>query len=159
MIPGWKKFAPWVLVLAFGCKLGPDYQRPEVAVPTHWRWKSAEPNDTAPRGSWWKIFDDPSLDDLQNQAVVANQDLRAAMARVEQARATARFQGSDMLPTLNSHPYWVRYRTSGTRASPVDFHVPSLTQQQWDIPFDLTYEVDLQEGISASGDSFSAATR
>jgi multidrug efflux system outer membrane protein len=132
-----------VLVLAPGCKLGPDYKRPEVAVPKDWRWKPAEPTDAVPRGPWWTIFEDPALNALEEQAATANQNLRAAVARVNQARATARLRRADLLPTLESNPSWVRYRTSGTRPSPVDFPVPSFTQQQWDIPFDLTYEVDL----------------
>ena len=131
------------VISTLGCKLGPDYKRPDVTVPSDWRWKPAEPTDTVPRGAWWTIFGDPALNDLQEQALSANQDLQAAVARVNQARATARLRRADYLPTLDANPTWVRYRTSGTRPSPVDFPVPSFIQEQWDIPFDLSYEVDL----------------
>jgi multidrug efflux system outer membrane protein len=131
-----------VLVTA-GCKLGPDYKRPAVSVPTDWRWKTAEPAEAVARGEWWVVFNDSALNDLEELASTANQDVQAAVARVNQARATARLRRADFMPTVNATPQWVRYRTSGTRPSPVDFPVPSFIQEQWDIPFDLTYEVDL----------------
>jgi multidrug efflux system outer membrane protein len=93
------------------------------------------------------------LNALEEQAAAANYDLQAAVARVNQARATARLRRADFFPTLDANPTWVRYRTSGTRPSPVDFPVPSFTQQQWDIPFDLTYEVDLWGKVRRSFES------
>ena len=131
------------LLTALGCKLGPDYERPSVIVPADWRWKAAEPTDNVPRGEWWTIFQDPTLNALEEQASTANFDLQAAIARVNRARAIARFRGGELMPTVEGNPTWVRYRTSGTRPSPVDFPVPSFTQEQWDIPFDLSYELDI----------------
>jgi multidrug efflux system outer membrane protein len=142
-----------IVIPAIGCKLGPDYKRPEVAVPPDWRWKTGEPADGVPRGNWWSIFNDPALDLLEEQATAANQDVLAAMARVEQARATARLRRGDLMPTFESNPSWARYRTSGNAPSPVDFPVPSFTQEQWDIPFDLTYEVDLWGRVRRSFES------
>jgi Type II/IV secretion system protein len=46
--------------------------------------------DAAHRGEWWKIFGDPVLDNLEQQAADANQDLKAAAARVQQSRALKR---------------------------------------------------------------------
>jgi multidrug efflux system outer membrane protein len=147
----------WAVMLAAlalaGCKLGPDYKRPPVAVPADWRWKPAEPTDYVPRGQWWRVFNDPALDALEEQASTANHDLQAALARLNQARATARLRRADLMPTVNASPTWVRYRTSGTRPSPVDFPVPSFIQEQWDIPFDLTYEVDLFGKVRRSFES------
>ncbi|MEW6307188.1 MAG: efflux transporter outer membrane subunit [Verrucomicrobiota bacterium] len=131
------------LVLLAACKLGPEYRRPSVEAPPDWRWKQAEPRDHVPRGEWWKVFNDPVLDQLQADAAAANQELKAAMARVEQARATARFNRSDFFPSLNGTATYARYRTSGNAPSPVPFPVPSFTQTTWQSPWDLTYEVDL----------------
>ena len=126
-----------------GCKLGPDYKRPAVETPDTWRWKTAEPKDHVPRGEWWKIFDDPELDRLMAKAVEGNLELQIAFARVEQARATARLDRGLLYPSLFANPSFVRYRTSGNSPSPVPFPVPSFTQQQWTMPFDLSYELDL----------------
>ena len=126
-----------------GCQLGPDYQRPPVEVPADWRWKHAEPRDSVPRDGWWQVFQEPELDGLQRLAESGNLDLKAAMARVEQARATARMEKADLFPTLNASAGWSRYRTSANMPSPVGFPLPSFTMQQFQTPLDLSYEIDL----------------
>lgn len=137
------------LILA-GCTTAPVYKRPEVAAPDAWRWKVAEPRDRVPRGEWWKVFRDPALDALQADAAARNQDLQAAMARAEQARALARMTHADLMPTLSGSGSWMRYRTSGNAPSPVPFPVPSFTQQQWTTPLDLSYEIDLWGRVRGS---------
>jgi len=153
-----KRLSMWAFLavaglLLTGCKMGPDYQRPAVETPPDWRWKTAEPADHLPRGAWWKMFEDPQMDALQETAAAANQDLQAAMARVEQARATARLRRSDFFPTLDGSAQWRHDRTSGNRPSPVGFPIPSLTLEQWDVPFDLSYEVDLWGKVRRSLES------
>ncbi|MEO6005792.1 MAG: TolC family protein, partial [Opitutus sp.] len=76
--------------------VGPNYARPSAAVPAEFRdadqtlaWKTAEPADAFARGEWWQLFSDTALNDLETRALSANQDLRGAAARVEQARAAA----------------------------------------------------------------------
>ncbi len=148
-------FLPLLLAVfvCAGCKLGPDYKRPEVQTPTNWRWKAAEPQDHVSRGEWWNVFRDPELDALMIQAGDQNLNLQAAFARVEQARAAARIDRSQFYPSLTSSPSFVRYRTSGNAPSPVPFPVPSFTQQQWTMPFDLSYELDLWGRVRRSFES------
>lgn len=140
-------------LFATSCKLGPDYQRPKVESPEAWRWKTAEPKDHVPRGEWWKVFNDPALDALQLKAVENNLDLQAAFQRVEQARATARVSKSSFYPTLDGGLSWSRYRTSANAPAPIPFPVPSFTQSQWTMPFDLSYEVDLWGKVKRSFES------
>src|ERR1043166_1393172 len=81
-----------------GCAVGPDYKRPTGAAPTQYKaealgwWKEGQPLDHVPKGEWWEIFADDTLNDLQRRAAGANQELKAAVARVEQSRATARVE-------------------------------------------------------------------
>lgn len=112
-------------------------------MPREWRWKPAEPRDQVPRGAWWRVFNDPHLDALEAVAESRNQDLKAAAARVEQARAVARISRADLFPSLRGSGSFTRYRTSGNAASPVDFPIPSFQAQQWQTPLDLSYELDL----------------
>ena len=142
-----------VAALGVGCVMGPDFQTPAVNIPADWRWKMAEPKDHVPRGDWWTVFSDTNLNQLEERALSANQDLQAATARVEQARATARFRNGDFFPSLDGNASWMRYRTSGNRPSPVGFAVPSFTQEQWNVPFDLSYEVDLWGKVRRSFES------
>src|SRR5258706_14019156 len=77
-------------------------------------WKTAEPVSILARGAWWKLFADSALDELETRALAANQDLRAAAARVEQARAAAGVARSDYWPQIAVNGFVSRERTSST---------------------------------------------
>src|SRR5262249_24013676 len=78
--------APFLLALS--CKVGRDYERPEVHLPAN--YGSADANDAEQKPlapDWWTVFGESELDELETAAIQANHDLRAAAARVVQARA------------------------------------------------------------------------
>ncbi|HEY5910020.1 MAG TPA: efflux transporter outer membrane subunit [Verrucomicrobiae bacterium] len=136
-----------VLVLfPSGCALGPNYQRPaeETSAPRYkaealGAWKEGKPLDNLPKGDWWEVFDDPMLNELERRAADANQGLKAAIARVDQARAEARVARSELLPSLDLDPRYTRQRISPNQ-------VPSfgnLTANTFSAPLDLSYEIDL----------------
>ncbi len=132
-----------VALMPAGCQIGPDYERPAVEVPMDWRFKTAEPRDQVPKGAWWMVFNDSHLDQYQAQAMENNQDLKAAAARVEQARAMARIKRSEFFPTIEGSARYTTYRTSGNAPSPLGFPIDGFNAHQWDTPLDLSYEVDL----------------
>ncbi|MEY2467278.1 MAG: outer membrane protein multidrug efflux system, partial [Verrucomicrobiota bacterium] len=102
-------------------------------------WKEGRPLDHVPKGNWWEIFGDTQLNDLESQALKANQQLKGAIARVDEARATARVARSELLPSLNLDPSFTRQRYSPNQ-------VPSfggVTANNFSAPLDLSYEVDL----------------
>lgn len=103
------RLLPIALVLA-GCSLAPKFQTPPVAVPPAFKelapdergnWKTAEPGDALPRGAWWKVFGDPLLDALEDEARTSNQDLKAAAARVTASRAVLGLTSAERLPRLD----------------------------------------------------------
>jgi outer membrane protein, multidrug efflux system len=107
------------LAFASGCAVGPDYVRPTNVVPAVYKstndlgaWKEARPLDHVPKGAWWEIFHDETLNAFERRAAVANQELRAAIARVDQARAVARIARSELLPALDFDPSAARERFS-----------------------------------------------
>jgi len=128
-----------------GCAVGPNYKRPAETAPAHYKaealgsWEEGKPLDDLPKGVWWEVFDDPTLNDLQRRAAEANQQLKAAMARVEQARATARVARSELLPSLNLDPSYTRQRISPNQVPSFG----SLTANTFSTPLDLSYEIDL----------------
>src|SRR5262245_885563 len=85
-----------VYAMAMSCTVGQDYKAPELDVPAGYKSSttqattqvaSTRPATTQSLGrEWWKHFNDPKLNELEAQAIAANQDLQAAMARVVQAR-------------------------------------------------------------------------
>ena len=81
-------------VLATACAVGPDYQRPAVALPASFH---NAPGGDAQAGmaaggtdAWWRAFNDPELTRVVEAALAGNQDLAAAEARLRQERAAAR---------------------------------------------------------------------
>jgi NodT family efflux transporter outer membrane factor (OMF) lipoprotein len=88
------------------CSFAPVYKTPESAAPpAAYRevgdWKAAAPADTAARGPWWVIFGDASLDTLEAKVTDANQNLKAAFARLQQARAQTRIARAGYFPAFN----------------------------------------------------------
>jgi multidrug efflux pump len=125
--------------------VGPDYKRPTNDVPATYKavelgaWKEGQPLDDVPKGNWWEIFGDAELNQLESQAAQSNQQLKAAVARVDQSRAIARVARSELLPTLNADPSWTRQRFSPNQE-------PSfgpLNASTFSAPLDLSYEIDL----------------
>jgi multidrug efflux system outer membrane protein len=134
-----------LFLLLCSCTVGPNYKRPDNTglIPPDWHWKIAEPMDEVPKGEWWTVFGDPVLDDLETKAVADNQDLRAAVARVDQARFAARLSRSSFFPELSLDPSFRRERTSANQPTPIPFPLPSVHLNTFSVPVDLSYEVDL----------------
>jgi len=133
------------LLILTTCAVGPDYRKPPVEdiTPADWRWKIAEPRDTISRGEWWTVFGDPVLAALEASAVAANQDLRAAVARVDEARSAARIDRSEFFPEISLDPSVKRERTSGHMPTPIPIPIPASHVNTYSVPFDLSYEVDV----------------
>src|SRR5580698_8929154 len=96
-------------VLLGACSLGPHYHRPDVPPPAHW----VTAPDTAtqwPSSDWWRGFESADLDSFIEQARLANDDLRAAVARVHQADAQRRIAGAPLLPQVGGQASATRSR-------------------------------------------------
>jgi outer membrane protein, multidrug efflux system len=79
-----KKAVLFFIIVAFaGCTVGPDYKRPTLEMPNTWRFEDAAAKDTA-NSAWWGQFDDPVLNEIIENALRENKDIRIAAARVEQ---------------------------------------------------------------------------
>jgi multidrug efflux system outer membrane protein len=145
-------------VLAGGCAVGPDYVRPAVEPPE--QFKSQAAGEAAPPvpTEWWRLYGDPELDQLIVTATASNQSLRQAVARVDEARALARVAGSYLYPTVSADPTFSRTRYSGNRDSNVTGKkVPQgVTVNDWLIPLDLTYELDVWGRVRRSFESAKA---
>jgi NodT family efflux transporter outer membrane factor (OMF) lipoprotein len=87
-----------------GCLVGPDYQRPQAAVPPQYKelpgWTAATPADAAPKGDWWTDFHDSLLDQLEPLVAVSNQTVRQDYANYQQALAEVRVASSQLFPSI-----------------------------------------------------------
>lgn len=147
-------------LLFAGCSLAPKYTRPGTILPLVFKeagstsggsikadsdetpWTTARPSDQMPRGQWWTVFNDPQLNTLEEQALNANQNLKAAMARVNEARASQLTARSDLLPTIGA-----RFGSTRSKVSPASLMEPDGTsvtpQTLWRAQATASYEVDL----------------
>jgi len=127
---------------------GPKYKKPEVETPQSWQspvpWQPATPLDALPKDTWWKLFNDSELNEYEQRAMASNQTLKAAAARLTQARAFARVTASGLYPELDAGVNAQRQRLSANRPTNGASIVPTaVTQNVFNIPFTLNYELDL----------------
>ncbi|MGC1303931.1 MAG: TolC family protein, partial [Caulobacteraceae bacterium] len=126
-----------------GCDLAPPNVTPPVDQPPAFKeadgWAQAQPQDTAPRGAWWAVFADPDLDRLEEQTTTANQDLQAAVANYDTARAQARIAKAGLFPTLDADGSVSRVRLSRDVANPL----PDKDYTSYGLGLDLQYEIDV----------------
>lgn len=103
--------------LLSACAVGPDYKRPDVAVPAAYKelpgWTQADPNAAmAPKGQWWQAFHDPLLDELEPQVEGSNQTVRQRYANYQQALAEVRVARGALFPTLGLTSSVARQRSA-----------------------------------------------
>jgi multidrug efflux system outer membrane protein len=130
-----------------GCAIGPRYQRPQAPVPPQFK-ESAAPaapgSATAPiaYSDWWRVFDDPVLDRLEQEAVAANQDIQVAVSRVDQAEAAARYSRSFLSPTISLGASAARTREAQDRPNNGNTGGRAATYTDVQLPLFFSYEID-----------------
>jgi NodT family efflux transporter outer membrane factor (OMF) lipoprotein len=135
-----------IVALGFtGCAVGPKYRVPPPPVPPAYKevgdWKPAQPNDQNLGGEWWTIFQDSQLDALEQQINVSNQNLKAAAAQYQQARAVLRYYRADYYPTVTVDPSATRTRVSAN--APTNTVLRGTTYNDFVLPFDVSYQADV----------------
>ncbi len=160
------------LALAGCAPVGPNYSRPATALAPEFKeegpnyfhnadgWKVAQPSDTALKGKWWELFNDPQLNALEEQVDPANQTLKQAEANFREARANIRYQKANLAPTITVGPSAGVVRES-TNQPYFNQTNGNATGGNFSLPFDLNYEVDLwgriRRGITAARESAQAS--
>src|SRR5262249_40056174 len=92
-----------VTLFGSGCLVGPNYQRPQLPAPGEYRFvEGAAQAQSIADLPWWQVFDDPALQALIRESLANNLDLRAAAARVEEARARAGVVKSFLYPQVDA---------------------------------------------------------
>jgi NodT family efflux transporter outer membrane factor (OMF) lipoprotein len=105
-------------------------------------WHVARPIDAIPRGSWWTLFNDAQLNELEPQVATANQTLKAADANLRAARAAIRIQNANRYPTLGVNPFLGGERYSANQPY---FNASEANNGDAELllPLQLNYEIDL----------------
>ena len=139
-----------------GCVVGPKYHQPVVQAPPAYKeigdWKPAQPNDQNLGGAWWTIFQDPQLNALEEQINVSNQNLKAAAAQYQQARAVLRYYRADYYPTVTVGPSATRTRVSAN--APTNSILRGTTYNDFVLPFDVSYQADVWGRVRKNVESY-----
>ena len=127
-------------------QVGPDYERPSLDSTGRFKgvtWREATPSSHLPKGEWWKIFRDPTLNGLVERATANNQELKAAIARFDQARTTARITKANLLPTLGAPLSVEQQRTSANMPSAFPLDGLRYDGPAYNALLDFSWEIDL----------------
>lgn len=136
---------PLLLILTLaGCSLMPAYQRPAVAVPAN--WPHAEVGDEGIVDAWWTQFGSSTLDGWVDRALAVNQDLAAAVARIDQARAVAAIAGAPRWPSLDASLAFTDADRSGSGTVSGSTQTGTRTTAQ----LSAAYELDLFGRVAAN---------
>ena len=143
------------------CAAGPNYARPATPVSAAAPFLSTSPAVAAvatDNDRWWQLYRDPVLDRLIADALAANTDVRAAVARLDRARAGLREAGGDRQPQATAGASATYGRLSALQRP------PGLPRENWtiDTGIDVAYEVDLfgrvRRNVEAARGDVGAAT-
>jgi len=138
-------------VFAAGCAVGPVYERPAAELPAAWRGVPAG-GVTANNERWWTLYKDPVLDRLVEEALAHNQDLAAAAARVDEARARLRISDAEQLPSADAGASRDRTRSSERSSTPLPPNAP-LERNTYRAQLNVAYELDLWGRLRSLSDA------
>jgi multidrug efflux system outer membrane protein len=138
-----------LLVMLAGCAtVGPDYTPPVTSAPPAWHSQLRGglvpgESDSGSLRVWWTTFEDEQLSSLIQRAVAGNLDLKAATARVREARARRGVAGGGLFPTLDAagSANWSRFSEDTGGGLTVDYYSTG---------FDAGWELDIFGGIRRS---------
>ena len=147
--------------------LAPEYHPPSTSAPAHWQnesaapaepgWQVAQPSDAQAKGDWWKLFNDPVLNQLTQAALAHNPTLAQAQSRLDQAKAQTTMAQSELVPTVGMTAGTSRFGTSKDRPLSA-YSTPNqhVTQNDFNSAFSASYEVDLNGRVHSQIDSAKA---
>jgi NodT family efflux transporter outer membrane factor (OMF) lipoprotein len=123
------------IAAASACAVGPNYRRPDVETVAVYKevgdWKASEPADAIDRGAWWNVFQDEELDRLEKQVEISNQNVKAAVAAYDQARALVSQSQAGFWPTVTASGG--RQRGSAAAGAPAVIGNTAGLSASWDI--------------------------
>ncbi|MFB6326100.1 efflux transporter outer membrane subunit [Pantoea deleyi] len=128
-----KPHLPFIVLLLAGCSVGPDYQRPSMAMPVHYKeargWQPATPRDAQSKGEWWSVYHDATLSGLLSQVSVSNQNVATYSAQYRQAQALAAESRAALFPSLG---YDGSVTRSGSQITTSSSHQAALSAS-WEL--------------------------
>lgn len=150
-----RRIVPLILILPVACSVGPEYKAPPI-VDTGEKWLASDvESQQAVPDRWWESLHDPELPRLIEQGLAHNLDIRMAVSRIDEARASLSFAESARLPAIGARGSDTVRRQSKNGPLPIGA-IPGIKRDQsiYDVGLDLAWEVDLfgrvRHGVEAA---------
>jgi multidrug efflux system outer membrane protein len=137
-----------LVLLLSGCAVQPDYQRPALELPQAWR-------DSAPRSAaaepWWRVYGDPALERMIEEALTGNTDVLVAAARVDEARALLGEARSALRPEVGANASAGRSLSSAATG----LLPPGVERERsnYRATLDVSYEIDVFGRLRAASEA------
>jgi len=138
------------------CTVGPGYHKPSAPTPVapNYKespvnfqdaegWKVASPHDEMLHGNWWEVFQQPELNDLEQQLNINNQTIKVYFENYLAARAIIRETRAQYYPTVTIGAGFTRAHSSGTLASGTTGNSSGVTTTDITLPLSISWEPDL----------------
>jgi multidrug efflux system outer membrane protein len=137
-----------LVLFAAGCAVQPDYQRPALELPRAWQESVPRPAAAVP---WWRVYGDPGLERLIEEALAQNTDVLVAAARVDEARALLGESRAALRPEVSGNASAGRLRSSAATGT-----LPPGAPRERDnyrATLDVSYEIDVFGRLRAASDA------
>ncbi len=141
-----------VSTVVSGCAVRRPYAAPVPAAPAAWSQDAPPPGDQEQLAAWWSAFDDAELSSLVERAVRANLDVKTAISRVREARASVRSNRAGLRPTIDAS---ASARASGN-GKEAGF---AGTSQSYSLGLDASWELDVFGGIRSGVEAAEATAQ
>lgn len=146
----------FLLLLLAGCTtVGPDYKRPDLPLPEQYP-PGGEKTAAEIPADWWKLYRDPTLDELVASVHSRNADLRIAAAQVEEAEAVMRQARSAVFPDVNLNFSRTRSRI-GTLTQPPPVSTAPLERNDARLVASTSFEIDFWGRVRRAGEAADAS--
>lgn len=128
-----------------GCSLAPAYKAPATPTTQTYQnlgpWVTAQPSDQLARDTWWQLYGDDQLNQLQVKLLANNATLAAALAHNEQAQAFSAEARSELFPQVGASGTGARQRQSNNQ--PLRSPTAPNVYDSYNVGVAASYEVDL----------------
>ncbi|MCB1094919.1 MAG: efflux transporter outer membrane subunit [Verrucomicrobiae bacterium] len=132
-----------------GCTaVGPDFHKPDQAVPEKWSSSQAGLYETTKVNSqWWRVFEDPLLRTMIDSALRSNKDIEQAEARIREARALREVAASTLFPDIGTSASALKETISENGRIPAGA-IPAIPRRRdvFETGFDASWELDIFGG-------------
>ena len=149
-----------ISLLPTGCmKLGPDYHQPDIGVqePASYQHAPGEPTILEPEDKWWRVFNDPKLNELVEEALKNNWDIKQATAAILEVRAQLVQTRADRFPTVDLQAGAERQQRRASSSVPGQTSSVDRRVNSYDVSLPASFEIDLWGRLARAEEAARAA--